>query len=285
MTVMDTLQEQLARTSNIRTYFTIVTPEQAEEWLTTNVENQRNVTPHRIAKYAEIMARLGWLTTGESLIFAFVRGKRVLLEGQHRLRACVQSQTPFVTLITEGVEQETFAAMGSPKPRNSYDVFTISKIPHARLSSGISALAIKYDSRELGYKGYVAPEEAARYVRVHPEIVESATVASTFGTEFPRRIIGLLHYVGTKINRPVTETFLEQVRTGIALSADSPARLLRERLIMKTPGKNYKEAYQLGVCFKCLNAALLGKPILNLRFADNESIPYLTASRPLSAAA
>lgn len=48
-----------------------------------------------------------WKANGEAIKFSST-GR--LLDGQHRLRACVKEQVPFTTLVIRGLEDEAMAA-------------------------------------------------------------------------------------------------------------------------------------------------------------------------------
>ena len=79
-----------------------VTPQQAEQWLTRN-HHHRPINPKRVAKYAERMTAGEWSLNGKSLTFDH---DGVLLGGQHRLSACVQSGVPFLTLVVRGLNPD-----------------------------------------------------------------------------------------------------------------------------------------------------------------------------------
>lgn len=76
-----------------------ITPKIAAEYLTRNTSN-RNRRPTRIQQYARDMGSGNWPVTGESIKFSETGD---LLDGQHRLVACVLSGVSFQTWVAHNV--------------------------------------------------------------------------------------------------------------------------------------------------------------------------------------
>jgi hypothetical protein len=74
-----------------------VTPEMAREWLDANTGVPFNSQPHKVDQYARDMASGHWPLTGEGIRFDEADQ---LVDGRHRLRACVKSGVPFLTYVT-----------------------------------------------------------------------------------------------------------------------------------------------------------------------------------------
>lgn len=96
----------------IRTVF--VTPEQARAWLTQNTDNRTKRAAH-IKNMARIMRGGNWRYTHQGI--AFSREGR-LIDGQHRLEALVQADTPQKMLVCENVDAATFAVLDQQKMRD-----------------------------------------------------------------------------------------------------------------------------------------------------------------------
>lgn len=80
----------------------IITPEIASKYLEKNTNNYRNVNPQRVKAYALEMKNGNWKNNGEAIVFGT---DGILKNGQHRLMACVQSNTPFETLVIRGCDE------------------------------------------------------------------------------------------------------------------------------------------------------------------------------------
>ena len=85
-------------TSNVE----FITPEIAAEWLLLLDEN-RKYSDATGAAYARDMDAEGWVITNASIGF---REDGKLIDGQHRLRACVNSGRPFWSVVVRGLPFE-----------------------------------------------------------------------------------------------------------------------------------------------------------------------------------
>jgi len=87
----------------METFILEVTPEQAQRWLDANVGN-RAVSEKAVSNYARDMKEGRWAYTGDSIKFC---SDGLLLDGQHRLHACVRSGHTFTTRIESGLPRFT----------------------------------------------------------------------------------------------------------------------------------------------------------------------------------
>ena len=83
--------------------------------------NTNNRKPSKLisGKYAKDMLGGNWKMTGQSISFS-VDGK--LIDGQHRLMACVESGKPMETIVSYGVDPNSFDVTDNGKTRTNADV-------------------------------------------------------------------------------------------------------------------------------------------------------------------
>jgi len=108
----------------------IVTPEKAREYLKKNTRNRRLRKGH-ILYLVEVIRRGEWMYNGHPIIFG---EDGVLLDGQHRLWACVQSGKPIITLIVRSVNPESYDTQIETQ-RDKSDLTGLSKSMCAMLRS------------------------------------------------------------------------------------------------------------------------------------------------------
>ena len=94
-----------------------ITPDIAQQMLELNVHN-RSIRSERINMYAESMKSGQWLLTGEPII---INGT-TLINGQHRLHACIKANVPFVTAVFRNAESDVYTVVDSGLPRQVSDV-------------------------------------------------------------------------------------------------------------------------------------------------------------------
>ena len=93
-----------------------ITPARAAEMLASNTNN-RPLRRALVESYARDMAAGNWKLNGETIIMG---RDETLLNGQHRLHACVMANVPFTTLVVYGIERDAVMAMDSGANRNHY---------------------------------------------------------------------------------------------------------------------------------------------------------------------
>lgn len=113
--------------SNIRNGWIVsielVTPQMAEIYLEKNSINRR-VRPGVVRRYATTMANDKWMLTPESVCFDT---SEVLLNGQHRLKAIVESGCSVAMMIVRGVDRACFPAFDRGANRSYSDALGIDK--------------------------------------------------------------------------------------------------------------------------------------------------------------
>ena len=78
-----------------------ITPDDASKYLESNVENNRPISDRHVASLARDMREGNWANNGETIKIC---PQGSVLDGQHRLWACVESKRPFTTAVVRGVE-------------------------------------------------------------------------------------------------------------------------------------------------------------------------------------
>jgi hypothetical protein len=96
-----------------------ITPELAQKWLERNDENQRSIRKDDVRKYAEHMKNGEWEQNGETIKFD-TEGN--LLDGQHRLLACIKAGVPFTTIVVTGISNAAKMTIDVGTPRTPRDV-------------------------------------------------------------------------------------------------------------------------------------------------------------------
>jgi hypothetical protein len=130
-----------ATTATIET----ITPEVAAVYLASRGRN-RNVNARHVARLATDMSNGNWVVTGEAIKF----DSHVLIDGQHRLEACVMSETPFTTLVVRGLPTESCKAMDSGMKRSVSDalrMFGNMEIPNPNVVAGAARVVLCVERR------------------------------------------------------------------------------------------------------------------------------------------
>lgn len=121
-----------------------ITPSIAKELMTLNKCN-RPLNKKTVSWYANQMRKGQWTISGQTIS---ISDKNVILDGQHRLAAIIESGISINFLIAYNVPQESFVNYDNMKSRGMSDVFAVDGILNYNC---IAAIISKYNSLILGH--------------------------------------------------------------------------------------------------------------------------------------
>ena len=102
----------------------LITPEKAKEYLENQFRN-RSLRPTKIRDYVRQMKENKWLVNGEPIIFD--KSGR-LIDGQHRLNAVIEANTPQTFDVRRNVDAAAAASIDTGASRRMYEQLTIGNI-------------------------------------------------------------------------------------------------------------------------------------------------------------
>jgi hypothetical protein len=120
-----------------------ITPQIASGMLEGNTNN-RNPVKSRLETYARDMKNKRWRLTGDPIKF---NGQR-LLDGQHRLLACILANTSFKTAVARGVAETAHAAIDVGQGR-AHELNWLGEKDYAVLGAALNLLW-SYDNNSVG---------------------------------------------------------------------------------------------------------------------------------------
>lgn len=114
-----------------------ITPMMAQAIINKSKElgfKNRNVSERLVNRYARAMENGQWFINGEGIAID-TDGR--LVNGQHRLLACIKAKMPFITTVCEGVDPKAFATYDSGRSRDASQVLAIDGVPYYNAVSSI----------------------------------------------------------------------------------------------------------------------------------------------------
>jgi hypothetical protein len=261
-------------------YLTI-TPAMATQWLDRNKLN-RKLDENRIKQYAEDIAAGRWIETGENIKVA-LNGN--LIDGQHRLVACVRANRPFRSWVMVHLPNNAITAIDTGKSRKPGDILALAGEKNtaalAAVLTGINAYLVGRIEPNLAQGMPASSNKRMALLEEFPEVRESV-VATAWKAAF-RTPLSVLHFFGTKVNPEATSDFLEKVRTGSDLSDGDPVLLYRNHLYNHygaRGGMQSLSGYRLAIGVKALNDHMSGASRQQLRWKyPSESFPLLNGCK------
>ncbi len=250
----------------------LITPTQAARWLEGNTHN-RPLRQRDVEIYATDMEVGRWKLNGESVIFD---NTNKLLDGQHRLWACVESNTPFESVVVFGADPEAFTTIDQGRHRSAGDHLYVAGIQAAYRAqvAATASLVLKYRNGQLFSSQRVPADSILTLCKQVPEVVWWANEACRNKSlkVFTTPIAATL-FLGSKNMKDKALKFMEQWRTGIDLQSGSPVLALRQRVLSgNLPFRAYDRFY---LVVSAWNAFAKERPIMKVQSMRGDKFPRI----------
>jgi hypothetical protein len=123
------LQKLRTESKSIKLQFMEVTPSQAKIWLNENKDSKnRKSSRHKINKYKEELQNLNWGFSNDEVCFDV---NNRLINGKHRLTACVEADMPMFLTIATGFPTDAFQNFDCGYLRSNGQILNIAGIDHS----------------------------------------------------------------------------------------------------------------------------------------------------------
>ena len=213
-----------------------ITPDMAEAMMERNASEEWKNRPHSergLLRYARAMKSGNWPLTGEPIIFSKAGN---LINGQHRLMACISAGVPFPCAVMFGIDDNAFKFIDIGIVRGAGHIFAIEGVPNYNAISAAARLLFAYKGATNWRGGNVEVENDTllQFYYRHDRLQESFEYSRALHREL--RLAGrwsiFLHYICAEKNRGAADTYFEQISSGVGItSKSSPAFKVRKRLL------------------------------------------------------
>tara|TARA_Y100000588_G_scaffold385819_1_gene479936 strand:+ start:2959 stop:3789 length:831 start_codon:yes stop_codon:yes gene_type:complete len=260
-----------------------ITPAQAEMYLKLNRQN-RKFSERNVERLMRAMNNSQWKFNGETIKIGIDEdGKEILLDGQHRLTACVRAGKPFVSYIISGLDPDVFDTIDSGKRRSLADVYSTMGCKNCSLLASSILMVDQYTVGRLGLsnKNEYPNDIAGTLLDLYPEIVTSAALIDRIKKTLPFSGAALCagHYIFAQIDVQQADDFAVKMSKGIGLEEDSPIRHFREQMIRDRSKRNIWNRHEiLGSLIKVWNHVRFARPMTR---SVNKWVPG-TAPQPVA---
>lgn len=253
-----------------------ITPKMAAEMLRDNKYN-RNITTRHVNRLAEEMKKGNWKLNGDTIRFA----KGRLIDGQHRLEACIKAGASFPAIIIYDLPDDVFDTIDIGKARSGAD--TLSTL--GEKNTRIVAAALRNLKNMASADDETLPDEKMTnselvgLLALHPKIRNSATLIT--GKPIVRGLIPpgwavALHYLFAQKEPAMADLFFDAIETGTNLSPTDPLYHLRQRLTTnRLTTAKLPVPHIVALMIKAWKACLAGEKMRVLRWSSVEGFPKL----------
>ena len=246
---------------NLRIDFETVDVTTAIQWLESNTRN-RPVKDQIVRQYARDMKEGRWVRESTTTIKFDING--VLLDGQHRLWAVVESQSTTTFLVARGVDLAERFVQDTGSKRSVRDILVIDGVSAGNLEVAVANRVM--ESFSTSFKPTAT--EQIEYYREHEEAIKWATDklnCTTRGIRQAGVLAPVVRAYYTK-DRDKLEHFLEVMRTGMMEGPSDSAAILLRNFVLEM-GKNKIRASRriiYGKTERAIMAVLAGEKLTRL---------------------
>lgn len=255
-----------------------ITAEMSRRWLRMNIENNRPVNNDRVNQYARDMKAGNWKENGDTIKFT---EDGQLIDGQHRLNACMQAGVGFWSLVAYGVKKDAFVTIDRNQSRTTAQVLHL-KTGIGDYNNVAAVIAWLWRFRDGIMMATRQPTsiEAEEILEKHQQINDSVCAARRVRLKFhagPMSAIAICHYLFTRQDATLAEAFFDALATGANLREVDPVYQLRQRIITaQTSTAKKLTTYELiALYFKAWLAEKEQRTMHQLRWNVNEPFPNI----------
>lgn len=259
-----------------------ITPEWASELLEKNTANFRNAQKQRVELYATEMSRGKWQATGDTIK---LNPHGVLLDGQHRLLAVVQSGVTIETAVAWDVTTDSLP-IDRGKPRSIRQYCKHRGIKYATNLAATARWCMIHDKGRWNQQSIpvhqLPDSEVMEYIEAHRELLYDATrVSSKAQNILTQSILSSILTIacGHQMPSDVPEAvwFANGLAYGNDLGPQDAVLHLRNRLLGETPQNRLTYFMKRILATIAWNKTIRGEPCANLRIRlagpNKQSVP------------
>lgn len=262
-----------------------ITPGLAKKWLDTTNSNNRNLRKKKVSQYAAMMNRGQWQSSGDTYKWD---SNGVLLDGQHRLAAIVESgHTVKDAVIMHGLPPETFKVLDSGMLRTPGDALGVGVTSKGHKASAIRLLYVveilEGDPRRTEALATVTRTDLSDY---YADYTDDIDYCARMGDKLYAAFKGgsrsaWIAFVRMcqKASPQHAEDFLEGVLSGANLDKDDARLALRNWLA--NARRLPSAGAHLGILIKAWNNWMTGKTRTTMIFREEEKFPTLETRKTL----
>ena len=217
----------------VKTVF--ITPEMAREMLEKNTNN-RKPNLREVDKWANEMKMGRWKLNGTTIII----NDNLLIDGQHRLMACVKAGVGFWTLVVCDASSDVFDTIDVGRKRRASDTLYQKREKSAVLLASTIVFVDQYLTGKLRGARQHTNADIEQILENHPGLRRSVDKVSAHKLNrlIQPSVLAGCHYLFAQKNADDADAFVDKIVLGTNLEPKTGPYLLRERLLLNAMSKS-----------------------------------------------
>jgi len=242
-----------------------ITPYMAKTIMLKNNHN-RKVKPYQVENLTRDILAGNWKENGDAIR---IMKDGTLLDGQHRLMACIKANLPIKSILVTDLNDDVMPSIDNGIKRSYNDHLVLRGVSYstsvAAAIGHIIGMAYNLPSRQK----VTTFSEKNSLLNAHPKLIESAAFCHQ---SFPKiqSLLTAIHYVGTYTgHNEAANDYINVWKNGEKTYANDAAKFAREYLIKTTSGNNgINAAFKTRLIVQSWNKFLLNEPMFQARVPD-----------------
>lgn len=215
-----------------------ITPEKAKHILKHYNKYNRPAAANTVMKYCKDMMAGNWLETGATISFDI---KGMLVDGQHRLLACVKSGHTQTFDVVYGLPEKAFGVIDNGKTRTNSEILSMMGYDNSSVLSAMVRSIISYQStgnadakKAQAFRGanQITKSQIIDYLQDHPEL-ENYVERYAKGQIVSNSIASFCYWLldnDPNATEGCAEDYLDQVLLGLNLKENTIETYLFNKL-------------------------------------------------------
>ena len=217
----------------------VISPEKAKHMLNVMVDN-RPLSKSVVSRYAKEMKQGRWIYDNGDTI-SISNGN--IIDGQHRLAACVESEIPFQVYVVTNVDKNTFTHKDIGKTRTGSDSLAVMGYSNCTKLAAAARIVNQYETgKRLGTSGRISNEGVLLTVERNPELDLWVRLSEKYRKDLlvPGGLVAGMFYLFSLSNKEMAYLFLDEFAVGENIKKGNPAKTLRDTYIraLRSPGSS-----------------------------------------------
>jgi hypothetical protein len=205
----------------------VITPLRARDYLNNNTLN-RKVDRKRVKDFCELIRTGDFYLSSDAISFDT---NGVMISGQHRLLACVETGIPIECFVARGLSPDLRPHTDLQKPRSAADNLDLSGAQNTKAAAAGIQTILKIRAGTMANHDNFPHRAVVAFYKENPNI--AASVQATRGCHAILRnslSIGL-HFLFSEKDRDAADMYFIDLKNGLALAPDDSLYLFREAQI------------------------------------------------------
>ena len=249
-----------------------ITPAKAAEYLAGMGKN-RKISSYHVEFIEEQLMTGVWEVNGETIKF---KTDGTLVDGQHRLQACINTGKSFQTWVCRGLTNNAFHTIDMGRSRNFGDYLAAEGVKNSALTaSAVRWLWIFEDPNRMRMR--LSTKVALPILEANPKLGASVAYILQCGAQklAPGGLCAAIHYRGVKRYKGAADRFFEQLGYGDRLGRTQPVFHLRQTLLgIRTEGVSWHRETMGKLVLKAWRATVKHERLKELSLNGEDNLKW-----------